>query len=426
MYNLTLLTKLLADQKLLNYIIAHMSDSLSVSPVAASTPAKRIYSLDVLRGLVMIIMALDHTRDFFHFDAFLNDPMNVVTTTPILYFTRFITHYCAPIFILLAGISIYLQSFRKSKNELSLFLFKRGLWLVFVEVVIITFAWTFDYTYHSLILQVIWAIGICMILMGLIIRLPFNVILAGGVLLVFGHNILDFISSTQQGLFWDLMHNGSFAFYQVTEAHQIVIIYPIIPWIGVMMLGYCLGRIYDPAYSVALRLKQLLRGGIGLLIFFVVLRFLNIYGDPIPWTTYDNLTQTILSFLNVDKYPPSLLFLCVTLGPALIFLSLFETINNKLTQAISVYGRVPFFYYILHFYFIHIICMFLFVNRGHHFNDELEMIFGMQFRYLVVGEGYSLGIVYLIWAFVVIALYPLCKWFSDLKQQRKHWWLSYL
>lgn len=403
-----------------------MTKNPSASLEAKSPSRARIYSVDVLRGLVMIIMALDHTRDFIHFDAFLNDPLDVATTTPFLYFTRFITHYCAPIFILLAGTSIYLQSFRKSTAELSVFLFKRGIWLIFVEVVIITFAWTFDYTFHSLILQVIWAIGICMVLMGLIIRLPFKVILIVGILLVFGHNILDFVSSTHQGLLWDLMRNGSFAFHQITDAHQIVIIYPFLPWLGVMMLGYCLGKLYSPEFSALLRQKQLLRGGIGLLILFVILRFLNIYGDPIPWTSYDNLTQTILSFLNVDKYPPSLLFLCVTLGPALIFLSLFETINNKLTKAISVFGRVPFFYYILHFYIIHLVCMILFLNRGHAFNEPLSLIFGMKFRFLVIGEGYSLGVVYLVWILVVLALYPLCRWFSHMKMQHKHWWLSYL
>jgi uncharacterized membrane protein len=352
--------------------------------------------------------------------------MDVATTTPFLYFTRFITHYCAPIFILLAGTSIYLQRFRKSTGKLSVFLFKRGLWLIFVEVVIITFAWTFDFTFHSLILQVIWAIGICMMLMGLIIRLPYNVILIGGLILVFGHNFLDFVQSTHQGFWWDLMRNGSFAFHQITNAHQIVIIYPFVPWLGVMMLGYCLGKMYAPAYDSEKRQKHLLRGGIGLLVLFVVLRFLNIYGDPVPWISYENLTQTILSFLNVDKYPPSLLFLCVTLGPALIFLSLFERINNKLTEAISVFGRVPFFYYILHFYIIHLVCMVLFLNRGHAFNEPLNMIFDMKFRFLVIGEGYSVGVVYLVWALVVLSLYPLCRWFSSMKMQHKHWWLSYL
>ncbi len=396
--------------------------AVSANPVVK----KRIYSLDVLRGLVMIIMALDHTRDFIHADAFVSDPMNVLTTTPFLYFTRFITHYCAPVFILLAGTSIYLQGIRKSKDVLSVFLFKRGIWLIFVEVVIITFAWTFDFGFHSLILQVIWAIGVCMILMGLVIRLPFNLILAGGLVLVFGHNVLDFITSTHQGLFWDLMRNGSFAFHPITDGHQLVIIYPILPWLGVMMLGYCLGRLYARDYSADLRQKQLLRGGIGLLILFVILRFSNMYGDPVAWTSYDTITQTILSFLNVDKYPPSLLFLCITLGPALIFLSLFEHVHNRFTQAISVYGRVPFFYYVLHFYIIHTVCMVLFLSRGHAFNEELSLVFGMPFRFVVPGEGYSLGIVYLVWILVVLSLYPLCKWFSDLKQQKKHWWLSYL
>ena len=399
-----------------------MTETNVLQPVAQH----RIYAIDVLRGLVMIIMALDHTRDFFHAEAFTRDPLDPATTNILMYFTRFITHYCAPVFILLAGTSIYLQSLRKSKSELSAFLFKRGLWLILVEVILITFAWTFDFSYSIFILQVIWAIGICMVLMGIIIRLPYTLILIAGLAIVFGHNILDSIPGTHQGFWWDLLHNGNFAFHEILPGYQITIIYPFLPWLGLMMLGYGLGKIYEPSVDPAFRKKSLLYTGAGLIFFFILLRYINVYGDPLPWTLQDNTTSTIFSFLNVHKYPPSLLFMCITIGPALIFLTLFETTQNKITRIISVYGKVPFFYYILHFYILHTLCMILFIARGHTFSEGIEDTAGIPFRFLIAGEGYSIGIVYLIWILMVIALYPLCKWFSDMKRKHRHWWLSYL
>lgn len=386
---------------------------------------KRIYSIDLLRGLVMIIMALDHTRDFFHFDAFLHDPLDVNTTSIYLYFTRWVTHFCAPTFVFLSGTSIYLQSLRKTTTQLSLFLIKRGLWLIFVELFIIGFEWTFNYTYPVFILQVIWAIGISMVFMGIIVRLPFRAILILGLIIVFGHNILDSVESTHQGLLWDLAHNGNFTTHAI-GSHRILIIYPFLPWLGLMMLGYCIGKIFEPSFAQSGRKKILMQLGFGSILFFIVLRFLNIYGNPFHWTNQPNMLMTFLSFMNVHKYPPSLLFLCITIGPALIFLSLFENSNTKLSRSISVYGRVPFFYYVLHFYLIHLTCMFLFLIRGHSFNESTPDVFGIPFRFLIAGEGYSLKIVYLIWISIVLALYLPCKWFSELKKRKNYWWLSYL
>jgi uncharacterized membrane protein len=198
---------------------------------------QRIYAIDLLRGLVMIIMALDHTRDFFHFDAFLHDPLNLTTTTVGLFFTRWVTHFSAPVFVFLSGVSIFLQGLRKNKKELSTFLFKRGLWLIFIELVVVNFSWTFDITFHLFVMQVIWAIGISMCFMGLIIRLPFKAILVLGLLIVFGHNVLDYIEATHHGFFWDLLRNGDFVLYPVGGGHQLVIIYPFLPWLGLMILG---------------------------------------------------------------------------------------------------------------------------------------------------------------------------------------------
>jgi uncharacterized membrane protein len=386
----------------------------------------RIYSLDLLRGLVMIIMALDHTRDFFHFDAFLHDPLDIKTTSIPLYFTRWITHYCAPVFVFLAGTSIYLQSLRKTKEELSPFLFKRGAWLMFVEIIIVTFSWTFDFSFPVIVLGVIWAIGISMFLMGFLTRLPYFAVLVIGTLIAFGHNIFDSVESTHNGFWWDLLRNGNFAFHEIAPGHQVAIIYPFVPWLGLMMLGYCFGKIYEPGFEVAQRKKALRIAGLSLIALFVALRFLNSYGNPFRWEIQNEPIFTFLSFLNVHKYPPSFLYMCITIGSALIFLSIFESVNNKVTQIISVYGRVPFFYYILHFYILHNLCMLLFVMRGHAYNENTPDIFGIPFRGVIIGEGYSLTVVYIIWIAMVAALYPLCKWFSEYKKRNNYWWLSYL
>ena len=374
----------------------------------------------------MIIMALDHVRDFFHADAFVHDPLDVSTTTLPLYFTRWITHFCAPVFVFLAGTSIYLQGLRKDKDELAIFIFKRGLWLIVVELVIITFSWTLDVTFPGIIMQVIWAIGISMVFMAAIIRLPFNLILLAGSLIVAGHNILDYVESTHHGFFWDLTRNGNFAMYEFVRGHKLIIVYPFVPWLGVMMLGYAIGKIFDPSYDAARRKKFLLLSGISLFAFFVLLRYVNSYGNPFQWSGQSTFVLTLLSFFNVHKYPPSLLYVCVTLGPALVFLSFFENTNNAVTRVISVFGRVPLFYYVLHFYFIRILCGILFVSRGHDITEKTPEIFGMPFKYVIAGEGYSLATVYVIWILLVLALYPLCYWYNKFKAARNNWWLSYV
>jgi uncharacterized membrane protein len=386
----------------------------------------RIYSLDLLRGLVMIIMALDHVRDFFHFDAWLHDPLDVTTTTIPLYFTRWITHFCAPVFVFLSGTSIYLQGLRKDKNDLSMFLVKRGLWLIFVELIIITFSWTLNFTYPVFVMQVIWAIGICMVFMGFVIQLPYAAIMFLGVAIVAGHNILDYVPSTHNGFFWDLTRNGNFSVYEPVMGHKFVIIYPFVPWLGVMMLGYCVGKVYDPSFDPAERKKLLIRFGAGLLILFALIRSFNGYGNPFQWSNQESVVYTFLSFMNVHKYPPSLLYICATLGPALLFLAFFERANNTITRVISVFGRVPLFYYVLHFYFIRFLCMFFFVARGHSINEQTPDLFGMPFKFVVAGEGVSLVGVYIIWILLVAALYPLCAWFNKYKINRNNWWLSYL
>lgn len=387
----------------------------------------RIESIDILRGLVMVIMALDHVRDYFHIS---DDPLNLATTTPFLFFTRWITHFCAPIFVFLSGTSIYLQSLRKTKKVLQSFLIKRGLWLIFVEVVFISFAWTYNPSYNLIIFQVIWAIGISMVLLGLLIRLPVNFILIIGLAIVFGHNLLDIPESApgfKAGFWWDLLHHGFFALYPITQNHVLAVLYPFLPWTGLMMLGYCTGLFFSPKYSVQQRRKILNRIGIGLILLFIAVRFINVYGNPEAWSTQKNALFTILSFINVHKYPPSLLYMCMTIGPAFLLLSLFERIQNRFTRTVRIYGRVAFFYYVIHLYLIHLISAVFFIAKGHSFQEGIRAGSGLPFYFLAANDGYSLFIVYVIWISVVIALFPLCKWYDNYKtNHREKWWLGYL
>ena len=396
----------------------------------------RIQSVDILRGLVMVIMALDHVRDFFYkadlgkaADAAM-DPTNMQTTYPALFFTRWITHFCAPIFVFLAGVSVYLMCQRKSKKEVSLFLIKRGFWLVFVEVIIITFSWTFNPFFNVFILQVIWAIGVSMILLGLLVLLPYRIIFALGFLIVGGHNIMDypFISSGLKGtILSDLLYFSNFSAYQLWEGHFFLIVYAFLPWTGVMLLGYCFGRLFQSNVDPLWRRKMLLGIGTGLIVLFIILRATNLYGDPVPWSTQPRgVLYTFLSFLNLNKYPPSLLFLCMTIGPGILFLVFIEKVQNRFTKIMNVYGRVPMLYYILHFYLIHIIVVIVFYLQGFGTKDIIPE--GLPFFFKPNGLGFGLLGVYAIWLLVVVLLYPICKKYDRYKttHAKEKWWLSYI
>ena len=391
------------------------------------TASKRIESIDLLRGLIMIIMALDHTRDFFHTEAFTDDPLNLATTTPFLYFTRWVTHFCAPTFVFLSGVSAWLQSQRKTTAELSRFLITRGFWLVFLELTVVTLGITGDIHFGFIILQTIWSIGISMVILGLVIWLPFNIILIAGLLIVFGHNSLDFAEAARKGnvnVFWHFLHEPGV--FHLWGNHVLGLFYPFLPWTGLMMLGYCAGKIFSDVEAER-RNKILLFTGIGALVFFAVLRATNIYGDPSHWAKQKNGMYTFLSFMNVTKYPPSLLYTCTTIGWGLIFLALVKNTGSRLAKIIIVYGRVPFFYYILHFYLLHIINICCYLLRGHSMAEGMKGVPGLEFKFALPGEGYSLWVVYGIWMAVVIALYPLCKWYDNYKTNHKEkWWLSYL
>jgi uncharacterized membrane protein len=404
----------------------------TVEPLAATRiiPAKqsmRVASIDFLRGIVMIIMALDHTRDFFHTTAWTDDPLNFATTTPALFLTRWITHFCAPVFVFLSGTSVWFQSLRKSKKELSFFLIKRGLWLILIEITLVNFAFSFDIHFSIIGLQTIWAIGISMVILGLMIWLPFPAILAIGLFIIFGHNSLDFYEAKMQsspGWWYDLIHHPGY--YHLWGKHYLLILYPFLSWAGLMMVGYCFGKIFT-RYQGSERRKILAWSGITIVLFFIVVRATNWYGNPEHWANQKSFLFTVLSFIDTHKYPPSLLYMCMTIGPAILFIAWFGDIKNKLTGIITVYGRVPFFYYVLHFYLIHFVSAFFFLARGHSFAEGLKDQPGLVPKFIDPAEGTSLFIVYVIWICIVASLYPLCRWYDKYKaNNRQKWWLSYL
>jgi uncharacterized membrane protein len=378
----------------------------------------------------MIIMALDHVRDFIHIGTHLDSPTNLATTTPLLFFTRWITHFCAPVFVFLSGISIYLQSQRKTKKELSTFLIKRGLWLLVLEVVIVTLGWSFNPAYNFIFLGVIWVIGLSMIILGLLIYLPLQAILILGLIILFGHNLLDFKESAtnfHHTLLMDLVHSGHFSVYPFSPNHVVIILYPFLPWVGLMMVGYCIGVWFSSTVPIELRRKKLIFAGLGMIFFFVLVRFINVYGDPDPWSVQRNGLFTFFSFIKLNKYPPSLLYLCITIGPSLLLLAYLEKIRNRFTHIIGIYGRVALFYYVIHIYLIHLISAILFLTRGHSFSEPLPMGDRFPFYFVAPGEGYGLGMVYAVWICVIIALYPLCEMYDRYKSaHREKWWLSYL
>ena len=375
----------------------------------------------------MVIMALDHVRDYFHLGAFLYDATDLETTTPVLFFTRFVTHFCAPVFIFLTGTSASLYGQSRSKAELSRFLWTRGLWLIFVEIVIMNFLWWFDPSYGFLNLQVIWAIGLCMIFLSALIYLPKKALILLSLLVVFGHNTLDGITtegSSFSSILWYVFHQATFL--QVSEARMVAFYYPVLPWIATMALGYCFGFMFHKGFDPIKRKKNLLLLGVLSISTFLMIRAINVYGDPAPWSLQENWLFTLMSFINVSKYPPSLLYLLITIGPTFIVLFLLEDFKTRATDFLLVFGRVPFFYYVLHVLVIHAAALFTLAALG---RDWRLMIVTMEAFTTdkMASYGYSLGVVYLVWVLVVLFLYPFCKKYMTYKLIHKEkWWLSYV
>jgi uncharacterized membrane protein len=384
----------------------------------------RIQSIDLLKGLVMVIMALDHVRDYFHYSAFFFDATDPEQTTWPIFITRFITHFCAPAFSFLAGTSAFMIGKRKSPAELSSFLFKRGLWLVFVEIIIINFAWKFDLNFTHIGLQTIWSLGISMIVLAGLIHFPKKMILVFSLLIIFGHNLLDNIHFDGSYL-WAILHERQK--FEFTEGHTVIFAYSLLPWIGVMSLGYCFGSLYDSSFDAQKR-KQLLNGlGIASIALFFILIAFNTYGDPLQWTYYGDVSKTLMSILNISKYPPSLLYLLVTLGGTLLFLANAEKLKGNFVNFFCVFGRVPFFYYILHLYLIHLMAVIAAEFTGFGWKIMVSMPTFITRVEALKGYGFNLITVYVVWIIVILLLYPLCKKFDNYKQSHKEkWWLSYL
>lgn len=386
----------------------------------------RIESIDILRGVVMVIMALDHVRDYFHYGAFFGDPTNLETTTPFLFFTRFITHYCAPVFIFLAGTSAFLYGSKKTKPKLFKFLITRGLWLILLSIVINNFFWQFDITYSFIVLQVIWAIGLCMVLLSFAVYLPIKVLLIIGLILIAGHNLLDDIvlqGTSFKSIIWYILHQQQFI---LIGDKMFAFAYPIIPWFGLIVTGYCFGKLYEKGFKSELRKKYLITIGLTAITLFFIIRGINVYGDLMPWSIQDTTTKTVLSFFKVTKYPPSLVYLLITIGPSLLFLYAIETVKNKITDFFLVFGRVPLFYYFLHVLVIHVLAIIgMLIFGGNWRNMILTADVFMNAK--LINYGYSLLVVYLVWIAVVALLYyPSKKYMIFKAKNRDKWWLSYL
>jgi uncharacterized membrane protein len=401
-----------------------------LTPAPALVPPRprlveRLDSVDLLRGVVMIVMALDHVRDFLSDQLFMN-PTDLNTTTPAIFLTRWVTHFCAPTFIFLAGTAAFLSSTRgKSRAELSWFLLTRGLWLAFLEVTINRMLWMFNYDFLHHGAGVFWAIGWSMVVLAGLVYLPTRVVLLLGVGMIVLHNLLDGLTADQVHLpewLWVILHSPGDA--TVVDGITFGTGYCLVPWIGVMAAGYGLGPLL--LLDRQPRRRWLFTLGSGLTVGFIVLRAANVYGDPQPWLQMSDPLWTALSFLNCTKYPPSLLYLLMTLGPALVALALFDRPPGPLAQPVVTFGRVPLFFYLLHIPLIHGAAMLIDYVRFGWSPQAGAGPWEVRPGEIPDSYGLSLPLVYLVWIGVLVVLYPPCRWYAALKRRRRDTWLSYL
>jgi uncharacterized membrane protein len=397
---------------------------------AIDRPGSRVQSIDALRGAIMIIMALDHTRDFFHAAATSFSPTDLTHTYPFLFFTRWITHLCAPVFTFTAGLGAFLWLQRdRTKAQLSRFLLTRGIWLIILELTVMRFAYNFNFASRfPVLLLVMWELGACMVVLAALVQLPYRLLAVLSIAVIVLHNLLDPINAASFGHYaplWNLLHQpGAFPVLGLF----VVVGYPLIPWITVMSAGFCFGRVF--LLEAATRQKIIFTTGAALTFAFVVLRSINRYGDPAPWSHQHSAVFTFLSFLNCTKYPPSLLYLLMTLGPALIFLALVDRHRFKVTNPLIIFGRVPLFYFIAHFYLIHLLSFLStwlrYGARSYPILFSSPPAMGGPEDLFPPDFGYSLWVVYAVWLFVVVSLYPLCRRFAQYKADHQYWWLGYL
>jgi uncharacterized membrane protein len=387
----------------------------------AALPGRRLESIDVLRGVVMILMALDHVRDYFGDAA--ASPTNLATTTVPLFFTRWVTHFCAPTFFFLTGAGAYLAGRRRGKGDLARFLLTRGLWMILLDLVILRcLGWQFNFDFRVTFLLVLWGLGWAMITLAALVRFPIVVPAVFGLTLILGHNLLDGVQPASLGAFrglWLVLHQPGLL---VGPPNFVLVAYPLIPWVGVTAAGYAFGAVMT--WEPERRRAFLLRVGLAACLAFVALRWINVYGDPFRWS---DRRSALLSFLNTTKYPPSLLFLLMTLGPALLFLRAVDGGAPRWLRPAIAFGRVPLFYFAMHIVLIHVLAIIVCWFRY----GEVHWMFESPTpdRYPVTqppGWPMSLPIVYGVWMIVVLTLWPLCRWFASLRARRSDWWLSYL
>tara|TARA_R110001583_G_scaffold48733_5_gene152541 strand:+ start:3786 stop:4970 length:1185 start_codon:yes stop_codon:yes gene_type:complete len=383
------------------------------------TSSSRLLSIDFMRGLVMVIMALDHIRDYIFLGSI--DPLNMAESHPTLYFTRWITHLCAPVFVILAGVSVGIMSQTRDKKYLTRFLLTRGLWLILIELTVVSFGWNMKLGDSFFIgLQVIWALGFSMLCLAAFIWLPRSIIWLVTLSIIFGHNAFDGSLPTnnfnQSMPFWWGIHvTGFTSIFGV----KLALLYPIIPWIGVMALGYLIAPIYQ--YEQTKRQSIMLKVGLACIVGFFILRIPNIYGNPTEWISQSSTWLDIFAIMNVEKYPPSLQYLLITLGISTIILALAENWKSQFVQWMVTFGRVPFFYYIIHLYLIHLIAMIIAQIQGFGWQTALSGFWTYPKEF-----GLSLWLTYLVWVAVIVILYPVCRWFMRIKSEKNDWWLKYL
>lgn len=396
------------------------------NPELGSDSKTRLRSVDALRGLIMIIMALDHTREFFHSGAMTFQPEDLARTTPVLFFTRWITHICAPVFMFTAGLGAFLWLRRgRTTGQLAAFLWKRGLWLVVLELTVLRFAMNFSLVNGIVMLSILWALGWSMVVLGFLVRLPVRVLAVLSIGVIVTHNLADSVMAAQFGAadwVWNILHQPGV--FRVGEV-SVLAAYPLVPWIAVMAAGYCFGPVVtlDPIR----RRWWMARIGLGLTLGFLVVRGINVYGDPIRWSA-EVPGMTALSFLRCSKYPPSLDFLLMTLGPALLLMAWLDRLVFTKTNPFIVFGRVPLFYFLVHMFVIHALTFpFALIRYGRvAFLLNPAPSIGGPANLYPPNYGYPLWIVYAVWVTVVALLYPLCLWFARLKERRSDWWLSYI
>ncbi|WNJ83017.1 DUF1624 domain-containing protein [Pseudomonas canadensis] len=376
---------------------------------------QRLLSIDALRGLVILFMLLDHVRETFLLHRQVSDPMTIDSTEPALFASRTLAHLCAPVFVLLTGLSAWLYGQKyQGRRDVSAFLFKRGLFLVVLEFTLVNFAWTFQLPPSVIYMQVIWAIGVSMIALAALVWLPRPLLIVLAVVIIAGHNLLDglhFEAGSALHIPWTILHERSWI--EVGESLRLRVTYPVLPWIGVIALGYSLGPWFAKDMQPAQRQRYLWLGGASALIGFVVVRAVNGYGEK-PWQAYDNGVQTVMSFFNITKYPPSLLFLALTLGIGLLLLLAFEKAGSKRwISMLATFGAAPMFFYLLHLYVLKILyvaCVALFgLNHGNYFGLD------------------SMGAIWRVALLLPLALYAPVHWFAGLKARRRDLaWLKYL